>query len=147
MKYQEGQIGRVFVVNFEHGDDIIKELKALAENKNISSALVVILGALQSGHMVVGPQECTIPPLGLPFTFTDGREVLGIGTLFKGEDKKPSLHMHVAVGREDKVRVGCLRKDAEVYLTIEAVILELNGLRSMRAFNEEMQINLLTFNK
>lgn len=147
MKYQEGQIGRVFVVNFEHGDDMLKELITLAENKNISSALVFMLGALKSGHMVVGPESCTVPPAGLPFDFADGREILAIGTLFKDENKKPSLHMHIAAGREDKVRVGCLRKDAEVYLTVEAVILEMNGLRSVRSFNEEMRINLLTFNK
>lgn len=145
MKYQEGQIGRVFVVKFEHGDDVLQELVKLAESKNISSAVVFMIGALKSGQMVVGPEECVVPPAGIPFNFDDGREILAVGTLFKNESKKPSLHIHIATGREDKVRLGCLRADAEVYLTVEAVILELNGLKASRTWNEEMKINWLTF--
>ncbi|MBO8158486.1 DUF296 domain-containing protein [Thermosyntropha sp.] len=145
MKYQEGKIGRIFVIKFEHGDDVLQEIVKLAESKNISAALVFMLGALKSGQLVVGPNECVIPPEGISFKFEDGREILALGTLFKDENRKPSLHIHTAAGREEKVRVGCLRADAEVYLTVEAVILELDGLKAARLFDPDMQLKLLTF--
>ncbi|MFZ5640493.1 MAG: hypothetical protein ACOY4Q_07360 [Bacillota bacterium] len=35
MKYQQGQIGRVFVARVEHGEDLLQEVKQLAEKENV----------------------------------------------------------------------------------------------------------------
>ncbi|ODS37746.1 MAG: hypothetical protein A7316_09055 [Candidatus Altiarchaeales archaeon WOR_SM1_86-2] len=125
MKYTQGKIGRIFVVKFEDGDNLLKELIKLAKKERVESGIIHLIGALEKAEIVVGPEKVEIPPTAIWKNFDDGREVLGLGTIFwKGGE--PKIHIHSCIGREDKVNIGCIRKCAEVYLVIEAVIIEID---------------------
>ncbi|MEA4925336.1 MAG: PPC domain-containing DNA-binding protein [Syntrophomonadaceae bacterium] len=144
MKYQKGSIGRVIVAKIEHGDDLLAELKILLHQEKIESGIMFMLGALQAGSLVVGPQTCSVPPDPVWKSFQDGREILGIGTVFMAGDE-PVLHLHASLGRGDEVWTGCIRKEAKVYLVVEVIILELLETASLRTLDELTGMNLLGF--
>ncbi len=131
MQYQEGTMGRVFLARADHAADPLQGIKELARKEGIRVAVFFILGALKSGSVVAGPREAVLPPLPNWFHFDDGREVLGVGTILCQGDE-PALHLHGGLGREQEALVCCLRDSAEVYITLEVVILELCGIDARR---------------
>jgi predicted DNA-binding protein with PD1-like motif len=144
MKYSRCRLGRVFVVRFEHGEDLLKGLTELVKREDIKAGVVHLLGALEKAEIVVGPERAEIPPTPMWRSFQDGREVVGLGTIFwKGSE--PKIHLHSGIGREEKLHLGCIRKEARVFLTIEAVVLELEGATIERRFDERTGLDLLEF--
>lgn len=143
MKVQEGRIGRTFMVKFEHGDDLIQEILNLAKKKGIDTGFIMLLGALRRADMVTGPRECTVPPEPNWVSFDDGREILAMGTLICNEEGHPTLHLHGGVGREEYSLTGCLRANTEVYLVVEGVILELEGIKARRVLDPLLQMKVL----
>ena len=136
MKYQQGSFGRVFVLKFEDKDDLLEHMKKVAIKERIKVATIMLLGGMRSAGIVSGPRQAVIPPEPMWVNFSDGREVLGLGTLFwKGNE--PVIHLHGAVGREKESLVGCVRKDSSVFLVIEAVITEIVGVEAWKVLNEE----------
>ncbi|MCB7129803.1 MAG: DNA-binding protein [Candidatus Brocadiales bacterium] len=144
MEYSQCNVGRVFVVRFDHGDDLLAELTSLIKKENIRAGLLHFLGALEKAEIVVGPEKVEVPPVPMWRDFADGREVLGLGTIF-WKDDTPKIHVHSGIGRDNLVNLGCIRKDAKVYLTIEAVIIELKGLSAERKPDEMTKLDLLKF--
>lgn len=143
MKYSVGEIGRTIVARIEHGDDLLANIKELAQKEQIKSAVIFMLGALKSSKIVVGPKEMVIPPDGMPRYFDDGREILAIGTIFANEEDEPGLHIHGTMGREESVLTGCIRDFSEVYLVVELVIMELKGVQASRCYDPRLMINTL----
>jgi predicted DNA-binding protein with PD1-like motif len=142
MKYSEGKIGRTFVLKFEHGDDLLSELKKFAAEKKIKAGLVHFIGALNNAEIVVGPKKNVLPPDAVWRKFSDGREMVGTGTIFwKGGE--PGVHIHSAIGRGDKVNVGCIRKGTKVYLVVEAVVMEIKGADARRSKDARSGMELL----
>jgi predicted DNA-binding protein with PD1-like motif len=144
MQYAEGQIGRVFVVRIDDGEDFLISMRRLITDKDIQSGSVIFLGALMNGRMVTGPEEPVIPPVPHFVMFEGGWEVFGVGTIYPGEDG-PHLHYHASVGRAGHALTGCLREKATTYLIVEAVILEFTGLQGRREFDKHTQMNLPVF--
>ena len=146
MEYAKGRIGRVFTVRIDHGDDLILELIKVAELERIESAFFTLLGALKEGKLVTGPKESMVPPEPLWSGFDDVHEILGIGNIFL-EDGKPKVHLHVGTGREDRVKLGCLRGESKAFMVIEAFILELEGISARRVTDKELGFAPLSFGK
>ena len=145
MDYRSGCIGRVFWARLDDGEDLGECLQDLARRETIGQALVLVLGALGQARVVVGPRETVIPPDPVWTAFTGGREILGVGTLVDSPEG-PSLHMHIGAGRgEEPTVVGCLRAESQVYLLVEAVILEVTHMSARREPDEKTGLNLLTF--
>ena len=142
MKYQQGSFGRVFLLKFEDGDDLLKEIKTLATRENIKVGTIMLLGGIRSAGMVTGPKDAVIPPDPMWVGFNDAREVLGFGTLF-WKDDEPMIHLHGAVGRGNETFTGCIRKDSSVYLVVEAVITELIGINARKVMNEKAGLAML----
>lgn len=142
MKYQQGNIGRIFVVKLEHGEDFIDEIKKLAVKEKIKSATLFMIGALKSASVVVGPQEPVLPPTPMWRDFDNARELLGVGTLFWDGDE-PLLHAHGVFGKGDVSLMGCVRKDTEVFLLLEVIILEISGINAVRQFSETLGLKAL----
>jgi hypothetical protein len=142
MQYKQGSFGRVFVLKFEDKDDLLEEMKKLAVKENIRVGTIMLLGGMRSAGIVSGPKHPVIPPEPMWVNFSDGREVLGIGTLF-WKDKEPVIHLHGAVGREKETFVGCVRKDSSVFLVVEAVITEILGIEAHKALNEKTGLVML----
>jgi hypothetical protein len=141
MQYTEGQLGRVFVVRIDDGEDMLVSLHQFILDKGIHAGTILFLGALMNGRMVTGPEEPVIPPTPHFVMFEGGWEVFGIGTIFMGEGG-PHIHYHASVGRSGHALTGCLREKATTYLIVEAVILEFTGLSARREFDKKMQVHL-----
>lgn len=144
MQYQKGLIGRVIVAKIEHGDDLLMELKNLLRKEDIKTGVMFMIGALQAGSLVAGPENCSVPPDPIWKSFQDGREIIGIATVFPaGPD--PVIHLHASLGRDGETWTGCIRKDARVYLVVEVVILELLDSGAIRTMDGFTGMNLLGF--
>jgi predicted DNA-binding protein with PD1-like motif len=146
MQYTEGQIGRVFVVRIDDGEDMLLSLRQFVLDKNIQAGSIHFLGALMSGRMVTGPEEPVIPPVPHFVMFEGGWEIFGVGTIYPGEGG-PHIHYHASVGRSGHALTGCLREKAITYLIVEAVIMEFTGLSARREFDEKMQLHLPVLGK
>ena len=142
MKYTQCRLGRVFVVRFDHGEDFLNELTGLIKKEDVRAGIIHFLGALEEAEVVVGPERPVVPPTPMWRGFQDGREVVGLGTIF-WKDNEPKVHVHSTIGREEKLLLGCIRKEAKIYLTIEAVILELEGAMVKRQLDEKTKLDLL----
>ncbi|HTP04601.1 MAG TPA: PPC domain-containing DNA-binding protein [Nitrospirota bacterium] len=142
MKYKQGSFGRVFLLKFEDKDDILEEMKKVAVREKVKVGTIMLLGGMRSAGVVSGPKEAVIPPEPLWVNFSDGREVLGIGTLFWKSDE-PVIHLHGAIGRMKETYTGCIRKDSTVFLVIEAVITEILGIDAHKALNEKTGLVML----
>jgi hypothetical protein len=144
MQYTEGQIGRVFVVRIDNGEDMLVLIRHFVNDKGIQAGSLLFLGALLDGRMVTGPEEPVIPPIPHFIMFEGGWEVFGVGTIFPGEDGA-HIHYHASVGRSGHALTGCLREKATTYLLVEVVILEFTGLAAKRVFDEKTQVHLPIF--
>ena len=142
MKYSQGTFGRVFLLKFEDKDNLLEEMKKVAIKEKIKVGTIMLLGGMRSAGIVSGPKEAVIPPDPMWLNVDDGREVLGIGTLFrKGDD--PVIHLHGALGREKETFTGCIRKDSTVYLVVEAVLTEIVGIDARKALDEKTGVVML----
>jgi len=135
MHYCQGSYGRVFLLRFDDKDDLLEELRSLAVKEDIRAGVITLLGGMRSAGIVTGPQEAVIPPVPVWTEFHDGREIIGIGSLF-WKDDAPVIHLHGAVGRGDEAHVGCVRRNADVYLVVEAVIAEITGTDARKVLDE-----------
>ncbi|MBP1735077.1 MAG: putative DNA-binding protein with PD1-like DNA-binding motif [Deltaproteobacteria bacterium] len=146
MQYTEGQIGRVFVVRIDDGEDMLISLRQFISDKSIQAGTILFLGALMNGRMVTGPEDPVIPPVPHFVLFEGGWEVFGVGTIYPGEGG-PHIHYHASVGRSGHALTGCLREKAITYLIVEAVIMEFNGLSARREFDKRTQVHLPVLGK
>jgi len=131
MKYQTGRQGRVIVVRFEDGDDVITGLAEIAKKEGIKAGIVQIVGGMREGDIVVGPESEEMPPKPVWKSLGESHEVFGLGTIFWQGDE-PKIHFHGAFGKKEMVKVGCLRKNSETFLVMEAVIIEIEGIDAKR---------------
>ncbi|MGB7787737.1 PPC domain-containing DNA-binding protein [Methanoregula sp.] len=141
MQYTEGQLGRVFVVRIDDGEDMLVSLRQFVQDKGVRAGSIVFLGALMEGRMVTGPEEPVIPPVPHFVMFEGGWEVFGVGTIYPGEGG-PHIHYHASVGRAGHALTGCLREKAVTYLIVEAVIYEFTGLSARKEYDEKTQLHL-----
>jgi len=142
MKYTKGSLGRVFLLKFEDDDALIDKLGSFAKKERIRAATMIFIGALKKGELVTGPRKPVIPPLPNKVNFKDGWEVMGIGTIFVNA-KGPQIHIHGSMGKKDKVLTGCVRGKSKVFLVIEAVVLELKGIKAAKEIDPKTGLNLL----
>jgi predicted DNA-binding protein with PD1-like motif len=141
MQYSEGQLGRVFVVRIDDGEDMLVSLRQFIRDKGIQAGSIQFLGALMDGRLVTGPEEPVIPPVPHFVMFEGGWEVFGVGTIYPAEGG-PHIHFHASVGRSGHALTGCLREKATTYLIVEAVIMEFTGLNARHEFDQKTQTSL-----
>lgn len=134
MEYREGNIGRVFVLRVDDGEDILESITALAEEKSIEKAFLFMLGACRNSNLVTGPLKDMIPPEPIWNSFVDPHEIIGIGNIML-ENKKPVVHLHTGLGRDGKASIGCMRKHNEAFMVTEILLLEIDGMDALRKFD------------
>jgi len=145
MQYEEGKIGRIFVLRLEEGDRLPGAIESFARDHAIRSAMAIYLGGAQDGsRVIVGPEEnsgdAIIP---MVYALKGIQEVLAIGTLYPDEAGAPVLHMHAATGREGGATVGCTRAGVDVWLIGEVVILEILETAGFRKKDPKSGFGLL----
>jgi predicted DNA-binding protein with PD1-like motif len=142
MKYQGGEVGRVFVVRFEDGDDVLGGLTEIANREGLQAAAFHLVGGMKRGRFVAGPERDEMPPIPIWRDMDESHEIVGFGTIFR-HDGEPKIHFHGAYGKRDVARVGCLRGGSEAFLVLEAVIQEINGTTAVRETDPESGMALL----
>ena len=144
MKACEGKIGRVFVMRLEDGDVVPRCIERFAEEKGITMGHVILVGGIGSGQVVVGPRDSKeMPPQPMLLPIDGAHEVAGVGIIAPGEDGKPVLHIHAALGRSGQTITGCLRYGVTTWLVVEAIIYEITGTNACRRANQDSGFNLL----
>ncbi|MBN1867947.1 DUF296 domain-containing protein [Candidatus Sumerlaeota bacterium] len=133
MQYEQGSVGRVFVVRLEDGERVYDAIEALAEKENVQSASVFAVGGFRRAGVVCGPvdPDALENIEGQIERFDDAREIVGVGTIFPHEGKA-KLHFHAAIGRGDRALVGCPREEATCFLVLEVIVMEILGLSAER---------------
>ena len=142
MKYTKGSVGRIFLIKFDDDDVLLDELDRLARKEKIESATLVFIGALKKGDIVTGPKKPVIPPEPNWVAFKDAWEVMGIGTIYTNSGG-PQIHLHASMGKKLKTLTGCVRKKSKVFLVIEAIIFELNGVKAVKELDPATGLSLL----
>jgi predicted DNA-binding protein with PD1-like motif len=146
MKFSEARQGRVFVIRLEDGEIIHETIERFAEGQGIKAASLILLGGAGAGsRLVVGPQDGRARPV-TPMTheLDNVHEIVGTGTLFPDEEGKPTLHLHVAGGREGSAVTGCIRTGVIVWQVVEVVLFELVETSGMRRMEPDLGFKLLT---
>ena len=144
MIYTGAKTGRTFVIKFENNDDLMSELEKFIKKEKIKTGFFVFLGGMKKGDMVCGPKKPVIPPAPNWVSFKDSWEVFGTGSVFEGK-ASPQIHIHSAMGKKTRTLTGCIRKNAEVFITVEAFFMELKGIRAKKEIDEKTGINMLKF--
>ena len=144
MKSSEGRLGRVFVIRFEDGDILPECIERFAEEQGVTTGHVILIGGIGSGKVVVGPENSEDrPPKPMVLPVSGVSEVAGVGVLAPGEDGKPALHIHAALGRAGQTLTGCLRQGVTTWVLAEAILYEITGAQVKRVMSEDVGFNLL----
>jgi len=144
MEYAVGNIGRVFLLRFDDGDDLLGELEALAAKENVRAGWFQLLGGLRKAEVVTGPEAPTMPPKPVWRTVEGAQEILGIGSLF-WEGDQPRLYLHAALGHHGETLVSCVRRATRVYLIIEIFLFEIVAIAASRPWDANRGFNRLLF--
>lgn len=131
MKYQVGEVGKIVVAQLDDDDDILENLVNIVKKEKIRAGIFYLVGGIKEAKIVVGPTQDVMPPTPMWRELVESHETLGIGTIFWYKDE-PRLHFHGAYGKWDTVRAGCLREAAKTFLIMEAVIIEIKGVKAVR---------------
>jgi len=144
MEYAVGRTGRIIAARLFEGEDLYESVEEIARKKNIRSAAVLITGGFRKADVIVGPKQEKPQIVGNKKEFSGPGEVLGVGTIYCDDDG-PKLHIHSAIGKDDKTIVGCPRGGVKTFLILEVTIIEIEGLNGRRKFDEVSGLNLLRF--
>jgi predicted DNA-binding protein with PD1-like motif len=143
MKHTSGKIKQVHILKFENNDDFIEEIKTFIKKKKIKAAFFMFLGALKKGDIVSGPKKPVIPPVPFFHSFDNAWEVFGVGSVFSGKKGDPHIHIHSSLGKGKKAITGCVRKNARVFIVIEALLYELSGVKASKDMDPKTGVNTL----
>jgi predicted DNA-binding protein with PD1-like motif len=144
MDYRKGTIGRVFIVRFDEGDLFLEGLLKIISEEKITSGWFHVLGGLREADVVTGPREPVMPPEPVWSEVRGARETMGTGSIFWDGDE-PKIHLHAALGHHGDTLTACVRKGTKVYLLLEVVIFEIDGINASRPWYAEGGFNRLTF--
>ncbi|MBU4277912.1 MAG: DUF296 domain-containing protein [Proteobacteria bacterium] len=144
MKYSEAKIGRVFVVSVEDGERLPDAIETFAQEQNLTHGVVFMLGAIQNGELVAGPDDPKANPVTILTTMV-GRphDAMVMGTIFPDEAGHPVVHLHGTMASGERVTMGCLRLGVHVWEVAEVVVMELSGTKAVRRFDPEVGFSRL----
>ena len=144
MDYRKGTIGRVFTVRFDEGDLFLEGLLEIITEEKITNGWFHVLGGLREADVVTGPKEPVMPPEPVWNEVRGARETIGTGSIF-WDGNEPKIHLHAAMGHHGDTLTACVRKGTKVYLVLEVVIFEIDGINASRPWYAEGGFNRLTF--
>lgn len=143
MNYKAGAIGKVLLARFDHGEPIVPALVELCTREGVLSGWFFLFGALSAGRMVTGPREARLPPEPVWTEFTQPHEIVGMGSVAE-VDGAPAIHLHSSLGRGREALTGCIRKEGEVFIVVEALVLQIAGVAASRKADGRTGMELLS---
>ncbi|CAK8723395.1 MAG: putative DNA-binding protein with PD1-like DNA-binding motif [Candidatus Electronema aureum] len=144
MEYRTGSVGRVIAARFDHGEDFLAELRKIILTEKIESGWFQIIGAFAQAGVVTGPKEPVVPPDPVWRQVDAVCEVVGSGSVHL-DNGEPKIHLHAALGDHGETLTACIRRNTKVYLTLELLLFELNGLGASRPWDEQGGFSKLRF--
>ena len=146
MKYAEVKQGWIFLIRLEDGEIVHQEIEKFARDHSITAAAMIIIGGADEGSkLVVGPEHGREKPINpLEHILENVHEIAGTGTLFPDEEGNPTIHMHMACGRNANTITGCIRNGVKVWQIMEIVLFELIDSTVKRVFDPDLGFKLLT---
>lgn len=142
MKYQIGKSGRIVVVRFSDGEDVLGGIARICRAEDIKAACFNVVGGMKGGRFVVGPETEEMPPVPVWRELKESHEAVGFGTVFWDMDE-PKVHFHGAYGKRDSVKAGCLRERSEAFLVLEVVITEILDVNITRKLDPDSGMVLI----
>jgi uncharacterized protein len=143
--YQTGRPGRITIVRFSDGEDVLGGIAEVCRKENIRAACFNIVGGMKAGRFVVGPETEEMPPVPMWRDLRESHEAVGFGTVFWEKDQ-PKVHFHGAYGKRDSVKAGCLREGSEAFLVLEVVITEILDVDIIRELDPASGMTLIKMN-
>jgi len=145
MKYTQAQAGRIFILRLEHGDVVTETIQNFAQEHNIRSAYVQIVGgADKNSRIVVGPKDGLAEKPEKVYLETEAvSEMFGVGTIFTNESGEAKLHLHASFGRGNKANTGCCWPGVKTWHIGEVIIHELISQKTKRKHNTQNGFELL----
>jgi hypothetical protein len=114
---------RVWIAILERGEEVKKQLLALAQKENIENASFVALGAFEKAVIAYFDWE---QKKYLPIPIDEQVEVITLtGDIVPDDKGKPSLHAHTVLGRCDGSTRGGHLIEGHVRPTLEITVTEL----------------------
>jgi predicted DNA-binding protein with PD1-like motif len=142
MQYQIGRPGRIVVVRFSDGEDVLGGIAGICRSEEIRAACFNVVGGMKSGRYVVGPETEEMPPIPVWRELQESHEAVGFGTVF-WDKNQPKVHFHGAYGKWDSVKAGCLREGSEAFLVLEVVITEILDVDVIRELDPASKMILM----
>lgn len=146
MLYQTGKPGRIAVVRFSDGEDVLGGIADICRSENIRAASFNVVGGMKGGRFVVGPETEEMPPRPVWRELLESHEAVGFGTVF-WDAEHPRVHFHGAYGKHDSVKAGCLREGSEAFLVLEVVITEILDVDIVRELDPASGMVLMKMNR
>lgn len=145
MKYSEATQGRIFIMRLEHGDILHETVERFAAEKEIRSAVVIVVGGVDGGSkLVVGPEDGDGRPVHpMERLLGAAHEVTGTGTLFPDESGAPVMHVHLSCGRGAMTSTGCTRRGVKTWQVLEVILIELLATGATRVMEPDLGFSLL----
>lgn len=145
MKYSQANLGRIFILRLEHGEQLPDTIENFAKAQGIEAATIFFLGgAEKDSKVVVGPEDGgEIKPVSMVADLLGVSEAVGVGTIFSNEEKTPKLHLHSAFGRGRDTITGCTREGVQIWHVGEVIILELINCSAQRKVDPQSGFELL----
>ncbi|MFC1809530.1 PPC domain-containing DNA-binding protein [Candidatus Omnitrophota bacterium] len=146
MEYSEGKLGRIFYLRFDNEEAIYDALSDFIKEKSIKAGIIHFIGALKNTECVSGPKKTEVPPEPHWHSLPEAHEVMGVATI-AWTNTGPKIHVHTAFGKGKEAFVGCIRGQSDVFLVIEAIVFEIDGVTALRREDKKLGINKLMFEK
>jgi predicted DNA-binding protein with PD1-like motif len=132
-------------MRLEDGDVVHECIERVAAAEGISRGFALLVGGVdQDSTVVVGPEDGGLRPVVPMERVLHGvHEAAGVGTIFPDEKGRPVLHMHAALGRDDRTVAGCIRRGVKTWVVLEAILVEIVGNDAVRRADPATGFDLL----
>jgi len=137
------KVGHIYIVSLTNHSNIVEALTDFIQNQNIQAGEVTGIGAVSEATLrFFNPSTKKY----VDKTFKEQMEVTNISGNISEIEGKPTLHLHITLGREDYTALAGHLLEAKIQGAAEFIFYPLNT-RVVKIKNEEIGINLYDFEK
>lgn len=137
------KIDQIYIVSLDNRSNIVEALTDFIQNQNIQAGEVTGIGAVSEATLrFFNPATKKY----VDKTFKEQMEVTNISGNVSEIEGKPTLHLHITLGREDYTALAGHLLEAKIQGAAEFIFYPLHT-RVVKMKNEEIGINLYDFEK
>ncbi|CAD0218554.1 PPC domain-containing protein [Chryseobacterium sp. JV274] len=137
------KVDHIYIVSLDNRSNIAEALTDFIQSQNILAGEVTGIGAVSEATLrFFNPSTKKY----VDKTFKEQMEVTNISGNISEIEGKPTLHLHITLGREDYTALAGHLLEAKIQGAAEFIIYPLDT-RVVKIKNEEIEINLYDFEK